>query len=401
MKLFKNGVDISFEIFDKIESYKKSLSNKELLILDSRDHSDHIAAYAAWQHVPGKIVVISPLLPAADQAHVIDYVKINFVDTNDAVFFHTSGTTGSPKVIQHGRAQFKIFESMSNNTFGFKPDDKFLGVFPPFTSAFWHILIPSFYQVGFELHLSSRETIVNDISNVKFDLTAMSSNVVDYLRVQPTPNDFSSFRIVLVGGAPVLERHGKFLFANGAKTCIASYGTTETGSPLLARKFYKEDRHYNRLDLNATDKSIELKLVDNELWVRSLGNCVNYKSFSHDADWRRTGDMWHAYEDNTIEFIGRVDDIIKINGYTANLLEIETWWESHGMLGECLAKFRSIGGNDYIELVHTQDCTKEIKKQLQKMGYEIFPHCNVPAKFTKVESLPKNSLGKKQRHLVK
>jgi acyl-coenzyme A synthetase/AMP-(fatty) acid ligase len=167
----------------------------------------------------------------------------------------------------------------------------------------------------------------------------------------------------------------------------------------MSRKFTVDDQYYDHTDLSALTNGVELKLVDRELWVRSPSLCENFKSFSHEGEWRRTGDLWQEQQ-SLIKFIGRTDDVVKINSYTANLLEIETWWESRD-LGECVAKCRSIGGNDYIELVHTKNFDSSTKENFKAQSKEVFPLCNVPAKFTQVPAIPKTSLGKKQRHLIK
>jgi acyl-coenzyme A synthetase/AMP-(fatty) acid ligase len=196
-----------------------------------------------------------------------------------------------------------------------------------------------------------------------------------------------------------LNRHAEFLFSNGATTFTHAYGATETGSPLLARKLTVDDKHYDHCDLTPLTDNTEFKLVNQELWVRSPSLCKNYQSYSHEGDWRCTGDLWQE-NNGLIKYIGRSDDIVKINGYTANLLEIENWWESAADLGECLAKPRTIGGNDYIELVHTKPFDSIKKENLKAQAKEIFSPCSVPVKFTCVDSIPKTALSKKQRHLV-
>jgi acyl-coenzyme A synthetase/AMP-(fatty) acid ligase len=316
------------------------------------------------------------------------------------VFFHTSGTTKSPKVIQHKRSQFATFAAMSQTTFELDRPTRFLSFLPPFTSAFWHIVIPSFYQTGFELHLSSRDRVIQDLSSTKFDVTAMVSNFTDFFRSSKQSFDFSAFRLMLIGGAPVVNRHAEFLFEHGATMCAHAYGTTECGSPLLARKFTQDDQHYDHIDLVPTTNGVELKLVDNELWVKSPSLCENYQSFSHEGSWWRTGDLWQQ-DQGLIKFIGRNDDVVKVNGYPANLLEIEHWWEAHADLGECTAKPRSIGGNDYIELLYTKEFNSIEKENLKARAKELFPPCNVPVKFTQIDLIPRTSLGKKQRYLVK
>jgi acyl-coenzyme A synthetase/AMP-(fatty) acid ligase len=292
-----------------------------------------------------------------------------------------------------------MFDSFSDNMYKFTESTKFLCVLPAVTSAFWHIVLPSFYRVGFELHLTARNQLIDDLQRTKFDATMFTPNIVDFIRNHGSSVNFDSFSGLAIGGAPVTDRHAEFLFSHGANTCINSYGTTETGSPLLARKITSNDQFYDHCNLTPLAAGVEFKLVDQELWVKSPSLCENFKSFSHDGEWRRTGDLWQQNQ-GLIKYVGRTDDVVKINGYTTNLLEIETWWESHQLLGECVAKVRSIGGNDYIELAHTVVIDASTKNNLKSQARNIFPECNVPAKFTLINTIPKTALGKKQRHLV-
>jgi acyl-coenzyme A synthetase/AMP-(fatty) acid ligase len=396
MKLFKQGVNISSSVFDKVDYYRQALRSQQTVIINSPDHTEHIAAFWAWQDTPGKILIVNPLLSTKGQQYIINSAD-NYQEVNDAVFFHTSGTTGRPKIVQHGRSQFSVFAAMSTKMF--QPDSatKFLSVMPPFASGFWQAFLPIFYQNGFELHLSSLDKLVQDLTSTDFDVTFWVPNLVDYLQNSHHPVSFDSFRCIYLGGSVAKNQNFEFLFNNGASTCGVGYGTTETGSPLLCRSFTKDNQFYEYTNLIPLADGVKFQIQNQELWVQSPSLCDNFKIYDHVDDWRCTGDLWDQQGD-LIKFIGRKDDIVKVNGFHANLLAIEAWWEDHGSVGECIARVKSIGGSDYIELVHTRGLTQADQANLKSQAQEIFSKFSIPAKFTLVDAIPKTAMGKKQRH---
>jgi acyl-coenzyme A synthetase/AMP-(fatty) acid ligase len=176
------------------------------------------------------------------------------------------------------------------------------------------------------------------------------------------------------------------------------YGATEIGSPILNRATTYPDNFVEYLEMSDTINN-QFKIVDDELYVRGQSVCVNYKDFSHEDDWFKTNDLWEQ-EGNLIKFIGRSNDIVKINGYQCSLLLIESLIEDKTNLGESLAIPRNLMGSDYIEVAYTNKDANIDKKELSKMLEIYLQDCNIPRKYTYVESLPKTSLGKKIRDVL-
>ena len=397
MKLFKQGVDISSSIFDKVDYYRQALRSRQTVIISSVDHAEHIAAYLAWQDTPGKILIMHPLLSTSDQQHLTSSVVDNYKDVDDAVFFHTSGTTGRPKIVQHGRLQMSVAADANINMFQPDPAAKFLNLIPPFTSGFWQSSLPPFFKTGLEMHVSSQDKLIQDLTSTKFDIVFSIPNLIDYLQKSQRPVNFDSFRFIGLGGSPVKNRHFDFLFNNGARTGSHVYGATESGVPLVSRTFTKDDQFYEYTHLIPLVDSMKFQIQNQELWVKSPGLCENFKMYDHVDDWRCTGDLWDQQGD-LIKFVGRKDDMVKVNGYQVNLLSIETWFEEHGSAGECSAKVKNIGGNEYIELTHTCALTQADQNNLKSQAQDIFPKFSIPAKFTLVDAIPRTALGKKRRH---
>ena len=102
MQIYREGNYIKYS--DRVKHYKEAL-NEDTVIIESLDHVEHIALYIAWQEVGGRIFVRAPALPVK-QKKELDFILAERTETN-CVFLHTSGTTGSPKLVSFDKENFK------------------------------------------------------------------------------------------------------------------------------------------------------------------------------------------------------------------------------------------------------------------------------------------------------
>jgi amino acid adenylation domain-containing protein len=111
----------------------------------------------------------------------------------------------------------------------------------------------------------------------------------------------------------------------------------------------------------------------------------------------RTGDRVCRAEDGTLVFLGRRDTQIKIKGYRADLMEIESIARDTFEVGTWIVvpKFDSRGGiKELIAFVHENDAEKGSSLQLLAKR---LPHYMVPARVECVSDWPKNASGKLDR----
>ena len=132
------------------------------------------------------------------------------------------------------------------------------------------------------------------------------------------------FNKICCGASQILDRHVNYVFDNGGKAFNNLYGATEIGSPVLSHLTYEKSEYSKWL------------LVD-ELCEFDNGELVYNK--------HRTGDKF-IIEDDMIKYVGRTNDIVKINGYTCNLLDIENIIEEHIGQGMALAIPKNKMGTD-------------------------------------------------------
>jgi len=338
------------------------------------------------------VLVCSPLLPDIQKQHLKDQAS-RYIEHNDVIMLHTSGTTGMPKLIVQTRKSMQKIKEISQEVWQWKSEYVNVTVVPPMTSAFWHIILPGFVEKEFEILESSKNTFKQDIARGG-PVALVVPNMMYILIATNTKIDLSNYRKILCGGSQVRSAHAEYVLDHGAQLFDHAFGTTETGSPILSREMNNSALgDYTCLSAVA---GIETKLENGELWVRGSSLCANYNSFSHHESWYRTGDYWQSGPEGLIKFLGRKDDFVKLNGYRANLNDIEQYFSLQG-LGECLAVPQNKLGVDWIELWHTAEVGNKQTELLKKQCHNIMVSCCVPRKFKQVNQLPKTALGKKQR----
>jgi O-succinylbenzoic acid--CoA ligase len=382
-------------ISDQIKECKKQLQEHKVFTLSTLDHTEHIATYIAWKEVGGNVLVKNPYMPK-EMSEFVDQ-KISNFEYENSIIFLTSGTTGYPKTIVDTNKQFESLIEVTTDTMNFDSSSKWLNVLPAFTSSFWHIVIPCLVEYDASIVLGSRETLVEDL-NQDVNLSVFVPVMIDQLRLSKVPIDLSKLDNVISGASAVLKRHVEFLFERGVKRFTHLYGATETMTPLLARTTTEPDEFCEYLEFKSLGANTELKLVDGELLIKGSTICENFKQLDHSGDWFKTGDMWEQNND-LIRFVGRKNDIVKVNGFQSNLLLIETVSENRTDLGETLAVVRSTFGIQWIELFYTNKNSQIDKNKFKEIFEPILYKWCIPKKYTYIESIPRNATGKKVRNL--
>jgi len=118
----------------------------------------------------------------------------------------------------------------------------------------------------------------------------------------------------------------------------------------------------------------------------------------------RTGDVGRYLHNGQIEFIGRIDQQVKLRGFRIELGEIEAALHSNATVQECVVVMRE-GRLDEKQLVAyvvpvqgkmTQNWLPDLRHFLQ----EQLPEYMIPAQFVVLESLPLTPNGKVDRHAL-
>lgn len=286
-----------------------------------------------------------------------------------AYVIFTSGTTGEPKGVSVAHAAAWNTVEDINERFSVGPSDRVLGVSAldfdlsvydifGLLSAGGAVVLPDEAQrrdpgAWAQLIARHRVTVWNSVP-VLLDmlLTAGAPQ-------PPGTRAFPHLRLALASGDWIgLDLPGR-LASQGAPNCrfAALGGATEaaiwsnlcevTEVPAdwasIPYGFPLRNQRFRVVGPNGLDRPDR---VPGELWIGGAGVALGYlgdaeltavKFVTHKGErWYRTGDRGRYWPDGTLEFLGRVDQQVKIRGVRTEPGEIESALRSHPGIGRCV-----------------------------------------------------------------
>ncbi|HVF49589.1 MAG TPA: amino acid adenylation domain-containing protein, partial [Pyrinomonadaceae bacterium] len=116
----------------------------------------------------------------------------------------------------------------------------------------------------------------------------------------------------------------------------------------------------------------------------------------------RTGDLARYLPDGNIEFLGRVDEQVKVRGFRIELGEIETVLGQHAGVREAVVVARpdGHGGNRLIAYVVERAAQAATAGELRRYLKNILPEYMIPSAFVTLEALPLTPNGKVDRRAL-
>jgi amino acid adenylation domain-containing protein len=351
---------------------------------------------------------------------------------NLAYIIYTSGSTGNPKgaCITH-RAVNRLV--INTDYVDLRPSDKVAQAsnasFDAATFEIWGALLS-----GAQLIMIKRETALspqafaaqlkNDGITVLFLTTALFNQIV-----RERPEAFATLRHLFFGGERVDTHSVRLMLKGGAPEHLRHvYGPTETttfatsypirhvpdgantipiGRPIANTQVYILDRGLEpvasgvagelyiggdglqRCYLNQAELTAE-KLIPNP-----FGDAAGSRLY-------KTGDLARHLPDGEIEFLGRLDNQVKLRGFRVELGEIESALSNHPFVRENVVVLREDGSGDkrLVAYVAPQPESSLTAMQLRSYLKGQLPDYMIPSSFTLLDRLPLNANGKVDRRAL-
>ena len=184
--------------------------------------------------------------------------------------------------------------------------------------------------------------------------------------------DFSSLKLITYGTEPMPKSLLDVLKIKLPKArLIQTFGTSETG--IIKTK----SKSSSSLLIKFDDKDQEVKIVDQELWIKSKTRVLGYINHNNDSftddGWFRTGDLVEKKEDGYYKIIGRKSKVINVGGEKVLPIEVETVILELSFIQDCtvFAKENPITG----QVVAASVVVKSIDKEIKEMKKDIKIHC--------------------------
>ena len=402
----------------------------------------HVVEVDLLRYLTGVKKLIVPLIrpknPVAHKAKVVDFnaelakqkTELTFEDSRIdrvAAYFHTGGTTGMPKVVQH-RYSGIIYNAWLGDRLLFTEKDVQICPLPLFhvfaTIVSLGASLGSGAQIVFPTPQGYRGEGVFDnfwklIEKHKVTFMITVPTAMSALMQRKVDADISTLQLAFCGSAPLpLELYRKFEKAAGVTIC-EGYGLTEAtclvsiNPPAGEKRVGSIGVPFPYTDVRIIDPATgEDRGVDEigEICVSSPGiyEGATYTEADKNADlfyagdrsnvqYLRTGDLGRKDADGYLWITGRAKDLIIRGGHNIDPAEIEEALAGHDMV----AFAGAIGQPDqhagevpcaYVELVDGASITEaELLEYAKSHIHERAAH---PKHLEILDELPKTAVGK-------
>jgi amino acid adenylation domain-containing protein len=357
-------------------------------------------------------------------------LSIETTASNLAYVMYTSGSTGKPKGVAVSHRN--VVRLVKNTNYAsFSPDEVFLQCstisFDAATFEIWGSLLNGARLALLPAGTPSLTELGQALKRYQVTTLWLTAGLF-HLMVDNHLDDLRGLRQLLAGGDVLSVPHVRKVYAelDGCRL-INGYGPTENttftccypvkdlsrvngsvpiGFPISNTSVYILDRHLNPAPVG----------VPGELYIGGDGLASGYldrpdlnaerfvrNPFADDSGARlyRTGDLVRYQATGEIEFIGRIDNQVKVRGFRIELGEIEAALDEHPSVREAVVVARKDEGDKHLVAYLTAREGREVvADELRDFLQQRLPDHMVPSIFVVLESLPLTPMGKVDRNAL-
>ena len=344
-----------------------------------------------------------------------------FVNASDLAYvIYTSGSTGQPKGVMITHQNVVNFLSSMQQQPGISAQDSLLAVTTiSFDIAVLELFLPLIS--GACCHICPADSS-NDADKLKQEIARARPSIM-----QATPSTWQMLfqsgwcneqAIKILCGGEALPESLKQLFIQSHSEVWNMYGPTETTIWSAVHKLEKDKPvQIGRPIANTeiyilNDKELSGTGIPGELCIGGDGLALGYLNkealtkerfidnpFIEGAILYRTGDLARWSGDGNIEYLGRIDDQVKLRGYRIELGEIETRLTAHPQIKNSAVVLKQGKQNKQLVAYYIAADHEGIPEQKILRDYlkENLPAYMIPAFFIRLDEFPKTANGKLNR----
>ena len=341
---------------------------------------------------------------------------------------HTSGTTGAARAVvySHRSVVLHALTALSIDSHGVSRADVVMPLTPMFHLMAWGLPYSSALAPA-SLVLSGSDNSPQALAAlIESERVTLAAGIPTFWvrlaeALEDPSRDLSSLRRVLSGGAAAPRALADRYAAAGIEY-VSSWGMTEAGSGTTLRPGAERDGGAASVRQGAAIAGVELRIVDpegrvlpwddesvGELQVRGPWVCRAYlddedaNASAFDDGWLRTGDVARIDASGSVEIVDRLKDLIKSGGEWISSTELEGHLARQPGVGEAavIAVADASWGERPLALVVAR-AGEHLDAEAVRAGLagEI-PRWWIPERVEVVEELPKTSVGKIDKKLLR
>ena len=328
-----------------------------------------------------------------------------------AYMIYTSGTTGRPKGVMIEHQSLRAYLGWHESQLHISPEDH-CALHSSFSfDASLDDLMPPLVQ-GAQLHILSSELRHNmqEMNDYFKRHNIVGLTLSTQLGIEMLNNYQLPLRFLLLGGSNMSK------VPIGNTRVINGYGPTEF---TVCSSYYtlEEDEKHNNIPIGRPVPNSISVVVDKDGRLVPQGTvgelCLIGRQMSR-GYWKQeeltkerfvdcsflsghkmyhTGDLVRWNEEGLLEYIGRIDNQIKLHGYRIEPEEIENKISNcPGVISTAVVVHKQ-GNVEFLVAFYTSDGNKELPDIQQKLMAEL-PSYMVPSQLIKIDQMPKTSNGK-------
>jgi len=342
-----------------------------------------------------------------------------------AYIIYTSGSTGKSKGVAIEHSSLNNYARQFVHYFDLKESDRFIQG----ASISFDISIDEIFPIllsGGNLHISKKgfkfmDEFAEEITKNQITHVSTVPALVEFLN--GCDYDLSTVKTIISGGDALVAHQMDRLLPKC--DIYNTYGPTEATVCATYHKVVSHDLVQDRIPIGGPIANTQVYILNDdhdlvplgvlgEICIAGDGLARGYlhsleltlekfieNPFKQGEMLYKTGDLGRWTKEGEIEFFGRKDYQVKIQGFRVELGEIEHQLSKGASIKDCVVLAKKINGlHKLIAFVVTKDAQKSKTEGLREHLTESLPEYMIPSYFVDLDSVPLDANGKANRKLL-
>lgn len=324
-----------------------------------------------------------------------------------ACLVYTSGTTGASKgaILTHNNFAANAMNIVA--AWGMTVSDRLLLALPLFHVHGLGNGLHSWLLTGMRMRLLERfESKATEAEFLEFAPTVFFGVPTMYVRMLDWKSSLQA-RLFVSGSAPLAPQVLEAFRVKFGQTILERYGMTE--ALMITSNPFHGERRAGSVGLPLPGISLRLDEVTRELWVRGPNVCAGYWGRPEATEaaiqdgWFRTGDIASITSDGYVTLEGRKSDLIISGGFNIYPREIEEFLLEQPEVSEAAVAGRPDMAKGEVPVAYLvlREGADWDEAGMRGRCAAVLASFKQPREYVLLEKLPRNALGKVQKHLLR